>query len=135
MQPVPFDPASDLPPTPFDEAICLLARQLKDNGLPWRPHVGCFVWDPEGWIKPESPFPNRIYFILSLPRFLDLLGSTKALQEKLIWLPTWHQARLLCRQYRSVLPANAAGKSPADDIQALYRALLGALTADQKGAE
>jgi hypothetical protein len=60
--------------------------------------VGCFVWDPDNHIKATSPFPHRIYFILSLPRFLDIFGSIEAIAEKLVWLPTWHQARLLCRQ-------------------------------------
>ena len=38
-----------------------------------------------------------VYFILSLPRFFDLLGSKEAIYEKLVWLPTWHQAQLICR--------------------------------------
>ena len=69
MQPVPFNPDSDLPPIPFDNDVCRLAEQLKRNGLPWVPHVGCFAWDPEHLIKPAAPFPDHIYFILSLPRF------------------------------------------------------------------
>lgn len=130
MKPVPFDPASDLPPTPFDQETCSLARQLKDSGLPWRPHAGCFVWDPAQWIKPPSPFPNRVYFILSLPRFVEIFGSPAAIQEKLVWLPTWHQARLLCRRCGAASSTAAAAGSPEDDLRGLYRALLAALGAD-----
>ena len=92
MQPVPFNPDSDLPPIPFDSDVCTLAQQLKDSGLPWVPHVGCFAWDPEHVIKSAAPFPNHIYFILSLPRFTEIFGSLTAIREKLVWLPTWHQA-------------------------------------------
>ena len=30
---------------------------------------------------------DRIYFILILPRFLDIFGSIEAIAEKLLWLP------------------------------------------------
>ena len=127
MQPVPFDSSTDLPPIPFDVATCSLARQLKDSGLPWKPHVGCFVWDPDRRIRPVSPFPNHIYFILSLPRFLDIFGSLSEMQDQLVWLPTWHQTRLLCRQY-SIEPADAGiADSPAEALKTLYRQLLDAL--------
>jgi hypothetical protein len=132
MSPIPFNPASgDLPPIPFDDEICALAQQLKENGLPWQPHVGCFVWDSENLIRSDSPFPNRIYFILSLPRFIDLFGSREAIQEKLIWLPTWHQARLLCQQY-SLDPGETKRRTrPAEELQSLYRLLLDGLISQQ----
>jgi hypothetical protein len=63
--------------------------------LPWSPHVGCFVWDRDGCIEVPSPFPGEIYFILNLGHFLRLLGSFEDIKQKLVWLPTWHQARLL----------------------------------------
>ena len=132
MSSIPFDPASgDLPPIPFDEESCALAQQLKEIGLPWQPHVGCFVWDSENLIRPDSPFPNRIYFILSLPRFVDLLGSREAIQEKLIWLPTWHQARLLCQQYSLDAGLVKMGTRPAEELQSLYRLLLDRLATQQ----
>jgi hypothetical protein len=93
-----FDPEKDLAPIPFDESICMRALEMKRNGLIWRPHVGCFVWDPEEFIKPASPFPGRIYFILSISRFLEIFDSIEEIIEKLVWLPTWHQAMLVCRQ-------------------------------------
>ena len=98
MKPIPFDPQKDLAPIIFDTRMCRLAQKMKHIGIKWHPHVGCFVWDPDNAITVDSPFPHRIYFILSLPRFIDIFGSREAIVEKLVWLPTWHQARLLCKQ-------------------------------------
>ena len=129
MQPVAFNPAADLAPTPFDAELCELARVLKQAGLPWRPHVGCFVWDPDRHIKPASPFPDNIYFILSLPRFIDIFGSPEAIQAKLIWLPTWHQARLLCQRY-GVEPAPLPlSDAPIEELKMLYRLIRDAVSA------
>ena len=85
---------SDLPPTPFGKDHRELALRLKQAGLAWKPHVGCFVWDREGLIPADSPFPDRVYFILNLGHFLRLLGTAERVRERLVWLPTWHQARL-----------------------------------------
>jgi hypothetical protein len=93
-----FNPDKDLAPIPFDERICRRALEMKKTGLEWRPQVGCFVWDPDDAIKPASPFPAGIYFILSLARFIDIFDTIEQMAEKLVWLPTWHQARLVCRQ-------------------------------------
>ncbi len=93
-----FNPESDLAPMPFEERICLKALEMKKNNLVWRPHVGCFVWDPDEIIKPDSPFPGRIYFILSLRRFIDIFETVDRIAEKLVWLPTWHQAQLVYRK-------------------------------------
>jgi hypothetical protein len=98
MKPIPFNPKKDLAPVAFDPQICHLAVEIKRLGIKWQPHVGCFVWDPDALIQADSPFPHRIYFILSLPRFIDIFGSVEAIVEKLVWLPTWHQARLLCQR-------------------------------------
>ena len=48
MKPLPFDPHKDLAPIPFEARHVELAKELKRLGLPWAPHVGCFVWDGEG---------------------------------------------------------------------------------------
>ena len=98
MTPKRFNPEKDLAPMPFDERVCRQAMAMKKNGLVWRPQVGCFVWDPDEFIKPTSPFPDRIYFILSLARFIEIFDTVNQIAEKLVWLPTWHQARLVCRQ-------------------------------------
>ena len=133
MKPQHFNPESDLPPMPFDECICRLAQEIKKLGLAWTPHVGCFVWDPDHQLQPDSPFPDRIYFILSLPRFINLLGSEEAIVEKLVWLPTWHQARLLCQRL-GIADEDLAkdwqkkgGFPPCEDLADVYLAIINGL--------
>ena len=93
-----FNSEEDFAPMPFDKQICLKALEMKSSGLVWRPHVGCFVWDPDEIIKPDSPFPNRIYFILSLKRFIDIFETIDRIADELVWLPTYNQAQLIYRQ-------------------------------------
>ena len=66
---------TDLEPIPFSSRHCKLAKRLKEKGLDWEPHVGCFVWDENGHISVSSPFPNRIYFIPNLDHFFKSLSS------------------------------------------------------------
>ncbi len=100
----------------------------------WNPHAGCFVWDPDSVIPSESPFPNRVYFVLSLPRFVDILGSVWQISEKLVWLPTWHQARLLC-QTMNIMDEQGAKfasdlrHSPGDELIRIYGRIIAALDA------
>ena len=130
MKPTPFNPETDLAPIPFDMRHCLVAAELKQAGMPWTPHVGCFVWDRDGHIAASCPFPHRIYFILNLGRFQQIFTSIEDVTEKLIWLPTEHQARLLCAQFDVHETAVAAQWSPreplfpADPLFALYCLLL-----------
>jgi len=134
MRPVHFDPEKDLAPLPFDDRICRQGLQMKAAGLKWQPHVGCFVWDPEHYIKQDSPFPNRIYFILSVPRFIEIFGDIEKMVEKLVWLPTWHQARLLCQELGK--PVDTVAKlwqgndnlSPIDELLAIYQVIRDALS-------
>lgn len=133
MPAIRFNPEKDLAPIPFSERICRLASDLKKLGLNWQPHVGCFVWDPDGFIKTESPFPGKIYFILSLPRFIKIFGSVENMVEKLVWLPTWHQARMLCDQL-GVTDDDLANAwpygtvfSPGEDLHQIYRRIGDAL--------
>jgi len=129
MQPVPYKPEKDLAPTPFDKRHMLLAEKLQHLGLPFVPHVGCFVWDPQELIAAPSPFPDRVYFILSLPRFVDILGSLEQIATRLVWLPTWHQARLLCAQRRiggdriTALFRHLGPLPPGDELLQLYALL------------
>jgi hypothetical protein len=127
MKPTPFNPETDLSPIPFDEQHRHLAAQLKEAGLTWKPHVGCFVWDRDKHIEVGSPFPNRIYFILNLGHFLRIFGTIEAVAEKLIWLPTHHQARLLCDRLgvdaKEIDAAPSSGKI-SDGLLALYRIIL-----------
>ncbi|MBN2433002.1 MAG: hypothetical protein JXQ27_16140 [Acidobacteria bacterium] len=133
MKPTPFDPARDLAPLPFTDDVCRLAADLKAAGLPWEPHVGCFVWDRAAAIEVVSPFPNRVYFILNLGHFLKRFGSVEKMREQLVWLPTDHQARLLCRRLgvehttiRAALSAEELNE-PAAFLTALYRLILSRL--------
>jgi hypothetical protein len=128
-----FNPERDLAPMPFDERICRQALELKENGLTWQPHVGCFVWDPDQWIKVTSPFPDRIYFVLSLARFVEIFDSIEQISKKLVWLPIWNQAQIVCRQLgiadqvfemRQQLDRRA---TPTDELLQLYELINDAL--------
>ena len=138
MKPTPFNPETDLPPIPFDLRHCQAAAQLKDRGLPWTPHVGCFVWDPDEIIEVTSPFPDRIYFILNLGHFLRIFGSLEEISRKLVWLPTYHQARLLCEQAgvdqeeASAVLASAEDIHAGDELLVLYKLILNNLETRQK---
>ncbi len=138
MKPTPFNPETDLPPIPFDLRHCQAAAQLKDKGLPWTPHVGCFVWDPDEIIEVTSPFPDRIYFILNLGHFLRIFGSLEEISRKLVWLPTYHQARLLCDQagvdQKEVLATLASAEDihAGDELLVLYKFILNKLETSQK---
>ena len=133
MQPTPFDPNRDFATIPFSERQLLMAQKMKDNGLPWHPHVGCFVWDAEHYIQPRSPFPNNVYFILSLSRFVDIFESREKLKDKLVWIPTWHQARIVCRRMGIKEKTIARMwqehdfKKPGDEILLLYQLIISAL--------
>ena len=131
-----FNPGKDFEPMPFDERVCRRALEIKNCGLAWQPHIGCFVWDPDGFIKAPSPFPGRIYFILSLARFVKIFGTVENIAEKLVWLPTWHQAQHLCRLLG--IADEAAGKirqmdhvlSPVEGLLEIYGLIIKNLRPD-----
>jgi hypothetical protein len=116
-----------------------MAGVLKDNGLPWEPHVGCFVWDRDGLIEVSSPFPQRIYFILNMGHFLKRFQTVENMTKQLIWLPTWHQARLLCEKFGvenkrvASLWHTAKMLEPGDDLLLLYKMIVDVL--QQKGGK
>lgn len=133
MKTIRFNRDRDLAPLPFEDRICRQALELKRLGLKWQPHVGCFVWDVGNAIQVDSPFPGNIYFILSLPRFIEIFGSIEDIIERLVWLPTWHQARILLErlemseknmthQFRPDVSS-----SPSDDLLRLYERLAEAI--------
>jgi hypothetical protein len=134
MYATPFNSETDLAPIPFDRRLCKMAAKLKEAGLLWRPHVGCFVWDRDEHIAVASPFPGRIYFILNLGRFLDIFKSIENMTEKLIWLPSWHQARLLCDRHgidaRTISDIHKRQKpaSATEEAFSLYETLLEVLS-------
>jgi hypothetical protein len=116
------------------------ARDLKRAGLPWSPHAGCFVWDPDEAIPAPSPFPNRVYFVLNLGRFTDLLGSMEAVREWLVWVPTWTQAQALQAAYGAessgVIDSGApavegAVGDPAAVLVMRYRAIQAVVSAQE----
>jgi hypothetical protein len=137
MKSTPFDPALDLAPTPFEERHCLSALRLKEAGLNWKPHAGCFVWDREGVIQVPSPFPRQVYFILNLGRFLEIFDNLENLIAKLVWLPTWHQARLLADlmgidgQEISGIWSSGSIETPGYELYFLYGILLAKLHSGQ----
>lgn len=128
MKPTPFDPVTDLAPIPFSRELCQLAAQLKQDGLIWNPHVGCFVWDKDEHIPVSSPFPHRIYFILNMGHFLKIFENTSKMVEQLVWLPTWHQARLICEQLsiasKGITEKSLAKSENWDDLVILYQIIL-----------
>ena len=136
MKPIPFTPETDLAPIPFDKNLLDLAFKMKQQGLKWKPHVGCFVWDPDERIANDSPFPFRVYFILSLPRFISIFGTVEAIAEKLVWLPTWHQARLTLENF-GIEHHKIAGlwnpeslTTPGKELEDIYRLILEKLQSD-----
>jgi len=128
MKPTPFTPDTDLAPIPFSPELCQLASQLKQNGLIWHPHVGCFVWDKDQHIPVSSPFPHRIYFILNMGHFLKIFESTSKMIEQLVWLPTYHQARLVCEQFsipsKGINEKRLTKSQNGDDLINLYQIIL-----------
>lgn len=130
MKPTPFVARTDLEPIPFSPEHCALAKELKEKGLDWHPHVGCFVWDENGHISVSSPFPNRIYFILNLGHFFKIFETLENMKERLVWLPTWHKARIICKRLHvdkreiNRVVGFPEVKAVGEDIIALYELIL-----------
>ncbi|MEM9586492.1 MAG: hypothetical protein AAGA03_04360 [Planctomycetota bacterium] len=74
-----------------------LAQRLKEAGMPWDPQPGHFVWDGESLIEHDSPFHDRVFFILDLKHFLRRSETIENLIKKCCWLPDWFHARQLLR--------------------------------------
>jgi hypothetical protein len=127
MQSTPFNPERDIAPVPFEAEVLERAATLKERGLAFRPHAGCFVWDPDEHIPVASPFPRRVYFILNLGHFVRLLGSVDAVSRDLVWVPTETQAREMIGQLGGRSDVTAAG------ILELYEVLAGMLSNDESG--
>ena len=64
-----------------------------------------------------------------------LIELREAIAEKLVWLPTWHQARLLCQQLSVPDSAvaniwqNQTSPSAGDELRQIYELLIAALKA------
>lgn len=129
-----------LAPIPMDDHSMQLALQMKQAGLPWEPEVGSFVWDRQEIIAQPSPFPKRIYFILSMKPFLAIFGDVEAMKRRLVWLPTWYQARQIIHRLqihdtdRGSQPHPNPSSSPEAELVGLYRHILQHLQASDKPA-
>ena len=84
----------------FTDEEITLARKLRDEGLPWEPAAGHYVYDETGFCKQSSPFQDRVYFILNYSHFMKAVGGVERFKEIMIWLPTWYDAREILRNYR-----------------------------------
>lgn len=129
-----------LAPIPMDDHSMQLALQMRQAGLPWEPAVGCFVWDREGIIAQPSPFPKRIYFILSMKRFIAIFGDVEEMKRRLVWLPTWYQARQIIRRLQigdmgpGLQRHPNPSSSPEAELVGLYRHILKHLQASDNPA-
>lgn len=115
-------------PLPISEKTLELARKLKELGLDWQPEVGHFVWDPLEVIESPSPFPMRVYFILSMKRFLSIFDSVVSMKSKLVWVPTLHQLRSLANQEKLTIEWERR-QDPAEDWISLCTAVINSLQA------
>jgi hypothetical protein len=75
-----------------------MAIAFKSGGVPWDPTAGHYVLDRESIVQRESPFQQGVYFVLNLPHFFKLAGGRDSFEEKMVWLPTWEQAREILRE-------------------------------------
>lgn len=76
-----------------------LAQLFKAYGVDWTPGVGQYVLDQSNLIECESPFQDRVFFILDLKHFLRRSETIEHLKASMCWLPTWEQMRQLLRDH------------------------------------
>jgi hypothetical protein len=115
-------------PIPISEDVLELARALNEAGLGWEPQVGSFVWDPLERIQAPSPFPNRVYFVLNIKRFLQIFGSIETMKKELIWIPTSNQLMNVLAK-RNIKLEWPRSYDPKKDLISQYRAVLEGLEA------
>ncbi len=127
MKSTPFVLGTHLAPIPFDRRLYDAAEGLKEAGLSWTPHVGCFVRDPEAIIPEPSPFPDRVYFILNLGHVVQRFGSLEAVVRQGVFLPTIHQCHeFLARRGSPPHQSDAAPGSIGEYLE-MYAHLQGIL--------
>ena len=83
----------------FSDDEIRFAKHLRENGLSWEPLAGHYVYDETGFCKQESPFQDKVYFILNYDYFMRAVGGVERFKEIMIWLPTWHDVRELLRSH------------------------------------
>lgn len=77
----------------FTDLEIELARTLKSRNAIWNPTPGQFVLDDDQVFHHTSPFQPHVFFILDLQHFLRYTGTTEEMKRRMVWLPTWHDAR------------------------------------------
>jgi anthranilate phosphoribosyltransferase len=90
-------PQNTSPHPRFSKRAIELAKELKQSGLVWEPQPGHFVYDPQRVLPHESPFQDRLFFVLDLKHFVRHAGSVQQMVEQMTWLPAWWDARLWLR--------------------------------------
>lgn len=84
----------------FSQTEIELARQLRRDGLSWKPQAGHYVYDETEFCNQPSPFQERVYFVLNYPYFMKAAGGVERFKEIMTWLPTWDDAREILRSQR-----------------------------------
>jgi uncharacterized protein YjiS (DUF1127 family) len=74
----------------IDQARALARNDANRTNLPWTPEPGQFVYDDDRVLPHTSPFQENVFFILDLRHFLRYAESVDELQQRMFWLPTWH---------------------------------------------
>lgn len=91
-----------LVPTPaatFSSDEIELARQLQPRLKDfWHPAAGHFVFDPDRIVQKSSPFQSQVFFVLNYSYFMTLVGGVDEFRRRMVWLPSWQQARQLADQ-------------------------------------
>jgi len=77
----------------FTETEIELARSIKQAGFDWNPVPGHFVLDDDEVFHHTSPFQPHVFFILDLQHFLRYTETIDGMKRRLVWLPTWFDAR------------------------------------------
>lgn len=118
-----------------------LARRLREAGLHWEPQAGHFVYDETNFCDRRSPFQDRVFFILNYDYFIDRVGGLQRFKDIMLWLPTWHDCRMLLRAMGvdDAEIANHLAKSHAleqrRELTAMYELILEQLQTRHPDAE
>ena len=83
----------------FSDEEIRLAKILRSQGSEWTPKAGHYVYDETGFCQRESPFQEKVYFILNYAYFIKAVGGVERFKEIMIWLPTWDDAREIIQNF------------------------------------
>ncbi len=82
----------------FTNEEIVLARSLREHGVPWQPAAGNYVLDEEGVVERGSPFQRGVYFVLNFDHFMAMAGGPDRFRERMLWLPVWEDCRNVLHQ-------------------------------------